>query len=308
MAGSTRSRFARSLADYAALVRVPNLFTAPPDVLLGVALAAGAGASVATPGVVGLAVASVLLYAAGTTLNDAFDAPADATERPERPIPSGRVSRRAGFGFGALLLLGGVATATLAAGATGGVVAAGIAVAILLYDGVLKGGLAGFATMGAIRGLNVLLGATAAGLSPAELPGGAIAVALAVTAYVSGVTYMAANETERGNRHAVAVAGLGALVAGAFLGLRLLGARPGAVPTLVTLGLAVGFLGWVGRALWNAFREPVPGTIGPAVGTCVLALVLLDAAFAAPTSLGLAAVILSFLVPAIGLNRFFSVT
>ena len=33
------------------------------------------------------------LYAAGMVLNDAFDAELDARERPERPIPSGRISR-----------------------------------------------------------------------------------------------------------------------------------------------------------------------------------------------------------------------
>lgn len=308
MAWGAQSRFTHSIADYAALVRVPNLFTAPPDVLLGAALAAATGASVFPSVLVGLAFASVLLYAAGTTLNDAFDAPKDAIERPERPIPSGGVSRRTGFAFGVLLLLGGVTTASVVAGGVGGIVAAVIAVAILLYDGTLKGGVAGFAIMGTIRGLNVLLGVTAARLSPTELPLVSISVIVAVIVYISAITFMAAKETETGNRHAVLVAGFGASVAGLTALLRLVSVRTDILATVATFALTIGFFGWVGRALWRAFRNPVPGTIGPAVGRSVVALVILDAAFAAPVSLGWSIAILSFFVPAIGLKQLFSVS
>lgn len=308
MAGGVRSRFAHSLASYAALVRVPNLFTAPPDVILGGALATAAGTTVSSPDLLGLATSSVLLYAGGTTLNDAFDAPKDATERPERPIPSGQISRRTGFGFGGLLLLGGVATASIATGVGGGVVAVAIAVAIVLYDGALKGGIAGFATMGVTRGLNVLLGVTAAHLSPTDLPPTSLGVILAVAAYISAVTFMAATETEIGDRRAILVAGLGAAVAGGLAFLRLAVIRPGATATAVTLLLGIGFLGWVGRALRRAYREPIPEVIGPTVGTCVLALVVLDAAFAAPVGLAWALAVLAFLLPAIGLKQWFRVS
>ena len=40
-----------------------------------------------------LALAFSLLYTGGMYLNDAFDRDIDARERPERPIPSGRVRR-----------------------------------------------------------------------------------------------------------------------------------------------------------------------------------------------------------------------
>lgn len=308
MAGGTRSRVAHSLAGYAALVRVPNLFTTPPDVLLGAALATATGAAVSSGGLLGLMIASMLLYAAGTTLNDAFDAPTDASERPERPIPSGNVSRRTGFRFGALLLFSGVTTASIAAGVGGGIVAVLIAVGIVLYDGVLKGGLVGFTTMGTIRGLNVLLGATAARLSPTEMSLPSISVVLAVVVYISAVTFMAAKETETGNRHTILVAGFGAVVAGVLAGLRLVSIQPGAIPIVVTLILTIGFLGWVGQALWRAYRNPVPRIIGPTVGTCVLAVVILDAAFAAPVSLVWAFAILVFLIPAIGLKQWFRVS
>lgn len=308
MAGGTRSGFAHSLAGYAALVRVPNLFTAPPDVLLGAALATTTGTTVSSAGLLGLMIASVLLYAAGTTLNDAFDAPKDATERPERPIPSGKVSRQTGFRFGVLLLLGGVTTASVAAGVGGAVVAVAIAVAIVLYDGVLKGGVVGFAVMGGVRGLNVLLGMTAAHLFPTAVSLSSLSVVLAVVVYISAVTFMASKETERGNRHAVFVAGVGAAVAGGLSVLHLVSLRPDAIATMATLVLGIGFVGWVGRALWRAYRDPVPETIGPAVGTCVLALVILDATFAAPVGLGWTLAILAFLIMAIGLKQWFRVS
>ena len=49
----------------------------------------------------GLALASVLMYWSGMALNDWADREADAVERPERPIPSGRVRPGAALGLAA---------------------------------------------------------------------------------------------------------------------------------------------------------------------------------------------------------------
>src|SRR5699024_9057898 len=65
------------LRAYATLLRVPNLFSAPPDVILGGALVAATAESVSLPTLSGLCMASVLLYAGGVVLNDYFDAPVD---------------------------------------------------------------------------------------------------------------------------------------------------------------------------------------------------------------------------------------
>lgn len=297
-----------SAASYAALVRVPNLFTAPPDVLLGAALAAAAGMVIDPTALVGLSIASTFLYAGGTTLNDAFDAPADAVERPERPIPSGRVSREAGFALGVGLLVGGTVVAAVAAGRRGGAVAVALALTILLYDGALNGTGVGFLAMGATRGLNASLGTTAAGVFPTALPAAALIVPVVITAYIAAVTFMAAGETVGGDRTPIAVAGGGVVLAAATVGWRLALVRPGAVASGLALALVLLFLGWTGRALRRAYADPVPERIGPAVGTCVLALVVLDGAFAAATGIlwGLGAV--AFLVPALGLSRAFDVT
>lgn len=317
-------------AAYAELVRVPNLFTAPPDVILGAALAVAANtadaantanaanaadAAISFQAIGGLAVGSVLLYAGGTTLNDYFDAPKDTDERPERPIPSGRVSRSAALRFGLGLLGAGVVVSGAAAGirgvgleaAEGALVASALAAAILLYDGALKGGSAGYLAMGSARGLNVLLGTTAAvEISLTELPNWALAVPVVVAGYIAAVTYMAAEEATGVDRRTVIVAGMGVVTA-AISALLLLWTTESSAP-LVGGVLAGGFLAWTGRALLRAYRNPAPEVVGPAVGTCILGLVVLDAAFASIAGVGWAALTVLFLGPAIGLSRVFDVS
>ena len=311
MAGESgnASSWQRSAGAYASLVRVPNLFTAPPDVVLGAALAASAvPGSPTTASVVGLAVASMLLYAGGTTLNDAFDAPVDARERPERPIPSGMVDRTTAFGLGGGLLVAGVAVAFLAAGVPSGVVAAAVASGILLYDGALKGGSLGFLAMGTVRGLNVLLGLSAVGYALLTVPLRTFVVPAVIAAYIAAVTYMAVHETGGESRTAVAAAVAGALAAVAILVGRLLLLEASLVATVTVLALGAGFLWWIGRPLRAAYEDPAPENVGPAVGACVLGLVVLDAAFAAATGLEWALAALVFLVPAWGLSTAFDVT
>jgi 4-hydroxybenzoate polyprenyltransferase len=297
-----------ALKTVAALVRLPNLFTAPPDIVLGAALVAAAGHAVPVRPVAGIAIASVLLYAAGTTLNDYFDAEEDASERPERPIPSGEIPRPWAFVLGIALLAGGVGAALVAAGTAAGAVATVLALAVLFYDGVFKGSAVGFLFMGAARGLNVLLGTTAGGVAPTDLPPWALAVPAIVLLYIAGVTYMAEGETGAGSRRAVLTAAGGAAVAAVgVLGLLLVPDPSPLEGTLVAVLLA-GFLWWVGRPLRAAYLDPAPGTIGPAIGACVLGLTALDAAFAATVGPVWALAALAFLVPAVGLSRVFDVT
>lgn len=84
-----------------------------------------------------LSLAGSLLYAGGCTLNDAFDAKWDAERRPERPIPSDKLSAQEVWLVGLLELALGLAVLGkfgLAVLASGGLVV----VAILLYDWLHK--------------------------------------------------------------------------------------------------------------------------------------------------------------------------
>src|SRR2546428_57965 len=74
-------------------------------------------------------------------------------KRSERPTRSGAVRPAVAAGMGAGLLAAGIALAGLAGGPAIAV-AAVLALAILLYDAVLKGTEAGFLNMGVCRGLN----------------------------------------------------------------------------------------------------------------------------------------------------------
>ena len=117
------------LRGYLELLRPPNVVTAVADVLAGYAVS-GRSNPAALPWLIG---ATACLYAGGVVLNDYFDRHLDAVERPERPLPSGRVPAGAAAALGGGLLVAGIglaARATLAAG----VVAAVTAGMILLYD------------------------------------------------------------------------------------------------------------------------------------------------------------------------------
>lgn len=302
-----QSYWHRTVGGYVDLVRVPNLFTAPPDVILGAALVGALGGEFSLVAVGGLAVASMLLYAGGTSLNDVFDAERDALERPGRPIPSGRVSKRQASVLGVGLLVCGVFLATLTAGVDAGVVATAIALGITLYDGVLKGTVPGNLTMGAIRGLNVFLGTTVT-VTAVSLPVWALAVPVVLAGYIAAVTYLADHETRRADRTRVRV--LLAVVAVAVLAapVVLLTATVGLGRLVGGVALGTVFVAWVGPTLWRAYREPEPSRVGPAIGVCVLGLVLLDAAFAAVYGLGWSLLTASFFLPALGLSRVVDVT
>nr|WP_225335381.1 UbiA family prenyltransferase [Halomicrobium urmianum] len=297
----------RRLTVVARLVRLPNLFTAPPDVILGAAIVTGLGRSVHVSSLVGLSVASMLLYAAGTTLNDYFDAPVDADERPERPIPSGAISRFRALLLGTSLLLSGVSIAFLASGVRAGVVSIVLALLVVGYDAVLKGSVLGHLAMGGTRGTNVILGTTVA-LRPTELPADVVSIPVVVALYIAAVTYMADGETEVGGRGGVGVAAAGGVLAAAGVVGALVATPPLPLDSLASVAFLVAFVVWIGRPLSAAFADPSPDTIGPAVGACVLGLVPLNAAFAGTTSLVWALCVAAFFLPALGLAEVFDVS
>lgn len=193
-------------ADVLELLRAPAAFSAVGDPLTG-AYAAG---PVETRQL-SLPVASVLIYAGGMGLNDWSDRELDAEERPERPIPSGRVAPDQALAISAGLLGGGVLWAALVGGRSGALRAALLAGTVIAYDTLAKDTPLGSWVMGACRSLNVLLGAS----SPA-----AIAPALTIGAHTVAVTELSRREVTGADRSLpegvrIAVAGVsGAAVLG----------------------------------------------------------------------------------------------
>jgi len=158
---------APSIRTLAQLSRLSNLPTCVSNVLVGAAIAA---AHVNEPGVDRIneilialvAVAVGLFYVAGMALKDVFDAPVDAEERVDRPIPSGRISRRTASGFVFTAVAAGLLV-LLATAPQAWWPALALLVAIALYDWLHKKHPAAIFLMGACRALVYVLAAVAVG-------------------------------------------------------------------------------------------------------------------------------------------------
>jgi 4-hydroxybenzoate polyprenyltransferase len=250
----------------------------------------------------------MVLYAAGTALNDVFDLEIDRAERPNRPLPSGRVAKRSAAWLGGLGLVFGPALALGSGSPVSGFVALILAGCILGYDAGLKHTGIGPALMGACRGLNLLLG-----MSHAPALGGPICwlAAFAYGLYVAGITLVSRSETRTG-LSAWLLTGL------IFQDVALLGMAGIALehprfphpatdrPLIPVEGILV--LGLVALALNSvaarAIQRPTPDLIQKTVKTGILSLVWLNVGLvAAVRGLDLAALIALLWLPAFLLGR-----
>jgi 4-hydroxybenzoate polyprenyltransferase len=179
------------------LLRVANVFTAASNVIAGFLLVQRGWQPIGP--LLLLVLASVLLYEAGMVFNDVCDAELDAVERPERPIPSGRVAKRNALRAGIALLIGGIVAGILITWFTRQLAASLItvilAVTIVLYNVRAKSTRLGLLTMGLCRFLNVCLGAS---ISPALPTGVADAwlLAWAIFFHTYGLTRIARHEAD----------------------------------------------------------------------------------------------------------------
>ena len=169
------------------LGRVSNLPTVWTNTLAGAVLAGAGGFGWEFAAAL---LAFSLFYTGGMFLNDAFDAPFDAVQRPERPIPSGEIGARAVFtwGFGQMALGIAVLAAFGVAPALAGLT---LAVAITFYDWHHKKNIFGPVVMGLCRVL-VYVGA---GLCyTLALPDALWLGAALMLCYLIGLTYVAKQE------------------------------------------------------------------------------------------------------------------
>jgi len=288
------------------LIRLPNVLTAAADSLAGWLLGGGSlgEAGKWAP----LAIASMVLYAAGMALNDVFDTAIDRQERPERPIPSGRVSRLFAGWLGAIGLVAGPLVAWLSGSFTSLIVAGVLAAVILAYDAGLKRTVLGPLVMGTCRGLNLLLGLTHTQTLGGTVPWLAAAM---YGLFVCGITWISRSETESG-RTGNLLAGLTlqdlalmGLMAAALQTSKYPNPLPGRplIPVEGLLVLALVALA-VNLAATRAIYQPVPAVIQKAVKTGILALVWIDVGLVAAVRGPQAAVAIAALwVPAYLLGR-----
>jgi 4-hydroxybenzoate polyprenyltransferase len=194
---------------YLELVRPANVATALADVLAGFAIAGLFN----WPALPWLLVSTACLYAGGIVFNDMFDRRLDAVERPERPIPSGRVPAGRAAWFGTALLAAGFLAASLVT-REAAIVAGLIVVFVLLYDAWGKHVMfIGPLNMGLCRGLNLVLGMTAR----PEVIDQSWPLALISVTYIAAVTALSRGEVAGGKRP-VAILAL-ALLSSVLFGL-----------------------------------------------------------------------------------------
>ncbi|WP_053717894.1 SCO3242 family prenyltransferase [Saccharothrix sp. NRRL B-16348] len=253
---------------YAELVRAPAALTVLGDTLAG---AAAAGLPLRGRRLL-LPLSSVALYWSGMALNDWADRELDAVERPERPIPSGRVTPRAALTAAVLLSATGLGLAAVAGGRDALAVAVPVAAAVWSYDTVLKDTAAGPLAMAACRGLDVLLGAGR------ERAVSALPAAAVMAGHTLGVTALSRGEV-RGASAGAARAVLGGTAATALATI----ARPGRTwrHRLGALAGVATYAATVGRAQWAAVRDPGAGTVRSATKTGIHGMVPLQCALVA---------------------------
>jgi 4-hydroxybenzoate polyprenyltransferase len=282
------------------MLRPPNVFTAVADSAAALAIARGGTPPSVDPGLWTLP-ASAALYLGGIAFNDYFDRSKDARERPQRPIPSGRVRPSVAVALGGALLAAGVGFAGLAGSRPLGV-AVLLALAILAYDGGLKASPAGYVTLGACRGLNFLMPLT---LSEAELPALARIAPILLAGYATALTFLSRDEVTgnprgRARRGVAGMAGVFASIAAAFAAFR---AGPAG---WAILALAAGRAGTLFLPLWRNASGPATGR---AIAGGIVLIPVLDSAFvAAAGHLEAALVVAGLAAPAALLRRFYSPT
>ena len=255
------------LQTYSQLVRLPNLPSALADICLG----AFAAHSVRPDepfrwfAFLQLLAASACLYCGGMVWNDYFDVEQDKRERPDRPIPSGRVSRAEAGWLGILLLAAGLLFALFASLAIGSLLPLDLAgllvLAILDYDAWLKRTVLGPVGMGACRFLNVLLAVSICGslLWPRGMH-----LAFVVGLYIVGVTWFARTEARQSNQWTL-VGALAVMLFALILAIPLGAYREAGTSSIVFpyLLVAVGF--GVGLPAAQAVRSPTPELVQGAV-------------------------------------------
>lgn len=262
----------KKLKSWLQLIRIPNLFTVPGDILAGHA-AVVLFTDFSLVNFVTLCIISALLYCGGLILNDCFDYEEDLKERPKRPLPSGAITMQEAYGTWLMMTLGAIFLSWLLSTATLNITLIIIGLVILYNGPARKFPKFAFITMGLCRGFNILLGASVA-WDHSAFSFQVAPVFLTETLYILAVTYIAYHETSNLPRKIwckmpFIVAASGGLLAAVVHGVNL----PGFI--LYTIFLVVTF------NIVETLNKKLPvGMIPPKIGQLIRNLLLLQASFA----------------------------
>lgn len=261
-----------NLKQWLVLTRCSNLPTVWSNVISGWLL--GMAAVIQTPTVVVpsalsgtffvLLLGISLLYVGGMILNDVFDYEWDCKNRPERPLPSGLISRSKAKWVGTIILLLGLALSAFSAGRFFKLTFL-LTIFILWYDVAHKGNPLAPVVMGACRALLPMIGfmvATCHGIY--ELPSTVYVYAAVLGIYTYALTWVAKYEVTP-HRNSYLIERLLFLIP---LPLFVYGNY-----TFWSLGALIFYVLWI---VFSNHRHPVPAGISARVADRIAAFSLLD--------------------------------
>jgi 4-hydroxybenzoate polyprenyltransferase len=193
------------LRQFLLLVRLPNIFTTPTNILTGYFAVVLPSWNVDALQLSYLIFSSALLYVAGIVFNDYFDIEIDLRERPYRPLPSKSITTKKALLIGIISMLSANLLAFLA-GVSSFVVCIVLSALVIGYDYRLKNTLIGPFVMGSTRSLNIILGASpalfAAILTNENILVRIMFVSLSLLAYVLSISLLSRKEiVVRGEEH-----------------------------------------------------------------------------------------------------------
>lgn len=187
------------LGQYLLLIRAPNLFTVPSNILSGY-FATTLLSDANFTQLLLLIFSSIFLYVAGIILNDCFDINVDRKERPNRPLASGQITKRS-----ALL----IATSSIVAGNVlswsvswnSFIISFCLTIVVFIYNYWLKRNRAGNPlTMGSARFLNVLLGGSSALGLVTKMDLTLVFVGYCIFLYTAAISLLSLREVSTGER------------------------------------------------------------------------------------------------------------
>lgn len=300
----------QKLIGFLRLMRLANIVTAMSDILAGIAIACYAlekdWTSLDFLPVFLLLLSTIGLYGGGVVFNDVFDAELDKVERPERLIPSGLIRKQAAALFATLLMVIAIISAAMVH--TGEIfsstffLALGTAIAAIVYD---KWGkhqpIAGPLNMGLCRGLNLLLGMS---IFPAVLPQYWF-IGLVPVVYIAAITMISRGEVHGGKK--ITLYGAAVLYMIVVLSILAIAFYHDTILHTLAFLFLFGFL--IFPPLFNAIRQPEGALIGKAVKAGVIALIVMNASWAAAFGSFYFALLILLLLPlSLWLAKLFAVT
>ncbi|WP_165940036.1 UbiA-like protein EboC [Dyadobacter psychrotolerans] len=257
-----------SLKPYLQLTRPANLVTAVADILAGMAIAQFTFSDFSP---IPLIISTLGLYGGGVVMNDVFDAKLDSIERPERPIPSGKVPLRSAAMMGISLLFFGILAAA-SYSFISGLIAITVALLTVIYNRFAKHHtILGPVTMGMCRGGNLILGMS---VFPESIEKWGF-IALLPIAYIGAITLISQDEVHGGKRRTLYIAAILYLIV--LIAQLIVSQKQGNLLLTVPFVLLHAWL--IGRPLWNAIQNPVGPMIGKAVKAGVISLIVMNASW-----------------------------